>query len=444
MSIARSLLLTLALATAAIATPREDAVNVLNDTTLSAEKKVERLRAMANKNEESGDVWAAYADSLEKAGNDAQALAAYQKAIALDGALATPWFQVGLLLKRGVPKPDYVGAEDAFRKALERGAPKARTMNELGVALALQKKNDAAIEAFRGAVEADPQWGVAYNNLTKALLQAGDTSAAEELVPATIAAERFDETALLMLGEKYRVQKKLKAAIALYERGVAKHPNNARLHYYLGLAQADNGNTDAAIKSFTSAQTAASLMTEGTDVGIAGSTEIFRLKNPKVHAQFAEVQPLVTTPPANASERDRNMKQAIKKLGPMIEAHPDFWNARFVRGMAYRRSGDNAKALADFEAVLAIVPREPNSLMERALALRDERRFKEAADSADLACEIGKRDPLFAINGGLIMLEDKRCDRAWELYRRAVRMVGEDAAAVLRVELDVRCPAAGK
>jgi len=40
------------------------------------------------------------------------------------------------------------------------------------------------------------------------------------------------------------------------------------------------------------------------------------------------------------------------------------------------------------------------------------------------------------------MLEAGRCERAWELYRAAIRMVGEENAAVLRQELDARC--AGK
>jgi hypothetical protein len=37
------------------------------------------------------------------------------------------------------------------------------------------------------------------------------------------------------------------------------------------------------------------------------------------------------------------------------------------------------------------------------------------------------------------MIEAGRCDRAWELYNQTVKMVGDQNAEVLKIELDTRC-----
>jgi Flp pilus assembly protein TadD len=90
--------------------------------------------------------------------------------------------------------------------------------------------------------------------------------------------------------------------------------------------------------------------------------------------------------------------------------------------------------------VLELNPAEANATMELALLHRDEFQFNEAADLAEKAVSLAPRDPIFAINAGFVLIEAGRCARAWELYRTALRMVGEQNTAPLRDMLELRCP----
>lgn len=428
--------------TATVAAPQDPvarAMTIAADTEAPVADRRRELQALANSNADSAEVWAAYGEVLNAAGEGELALRAFERASQLDPKLYTPWFWIGTLKKRGTPKPDYPAAEAAFRKALEAGSEKPQTLNELAVTLALQGKMDEAVSMWRRAVRQDPQWGVLYTNLMKAASGKRDEAMADGLLADAIAAERFEETSVLIYGTFMADRQRPEKAESAYRRAIAKHPDRPRLHFYLGTALAAQNRKDEALAELRRAREMA--VTAGDNAEIIQSTdwEVFRIQFPEEEKQFQEARMLVFGEVADARQRDRNMKKAIGILDKVLARRGDFWNGFFVRGVANRRIDNRPAARADLQRVLDLHPDEPNATMELALLERDERNFARAADLAERATTLAPRDPLFAVNAGLILIEAGRCGKAWEQYGRAVRMVGEQNAAILRDELELRC-----
>ncbi len=423
------------------ASPVDEAMAILEDEALQPAERRVRIQALLNENEEEADLWTAYGEALEDVDEAELAMMAFERAAELDPERHTPWFRMGLLAKRGTPSPDLEKAEEAFRNALETGAPRARTLNELAVTLALQNRMQQAVGYWEQAIEEDPEWGVLYNNLFRAAANLGDEALAERHVDAAIQAERFEENAILLYGEYLAGRGKFPEAASVYRRAVAEHPGAARLRYYFGVALEEAGELEEAEHQLRAAMAIASEADDETmDVMQAAHFGLFRIQHPQAEGRFQNARRLVFEEETNTNRARRNLERAIRELTPLVQEHPEFWNGFFVRGVANRRLNNREEAHRDFRRVLELVPNEPNATMELALMKRDEHEFEEAAELADRAVELAPRDPIFAINASLIMIEADRCERAWELYRAAMRMVPEEHTAFLREELEVRCP----
>ncbi|MFN2377116.1 MAG: tetratricopeptide repeat protein [Candidatus Binatia bacterium] len=101
----------------------------------------------------------------------------YEKALALDPRCASALFNLGV---DSVRASEYARAEKYYREALAI-KPNAQTWNGLGYSLARQRRNDEAVEAYRQAVQADPTFVPAGDNLADALARQGTYAEAEPL-----------------------------------------------------------------------------------------------------------------------------------------------------------------------------------------------------------------------------------------------------------------------
>ncbi|MCC6547911.1 tetratricopeptide repeat protein [Candidatus Sumerlaeota bacterium] len=419
--------------------PADRAVRILGDEAMPIEERRVEILKIVNENPNDAESWAAYGEALEKLGERDKALLAFQKSSELNPKLYSPWLWQGILYKRGTPKPDYVKAEQAFRRALTEGAPRARTLNELGVTLAMSGNSKASIDCWKEAISTDPDWGVLYNNLFRVATKTGDEKLMQEYFDAALKAARFEEGAVMQCGEYYIAGRRAGRAVEVYEKAVAVHPRNARIRYYYANALAEDGRKKEARREFEAAMEMARQSDEVSDVVQSAEWAIFKLENAKAEKEFQSARKLVFQPETDWTKMKPDLEKAVRILDPLIEDYPEFWNGYFVRGVAYRRMNKVAEAQRDLEKVLALHPDEPNATMELALMKRDQYDFAAAADYAEKAIKLAPRDPMFAINGGLIMIEAGRCDRAWELYRITVKMVGEENAAILRGQLETRC-----
>ncbi|HWP67263.1 MAG TPA: tetratricopeptide repeat protein [Candidatus Limnocylindria bacterium] len=120
---------------------------------------------------------------MARLGRSNEALAAYRKALALDPACASAHFNLAVaMLQAG----DLAAAETHYRKALP-GRPAAETHNGLGFVLGRQGRTEEAIAEFRKAIEIDPRYTPAYNNLAEALAREGKLAEAAEYYRRSLA-----------------------------------------------------------------------------------------------------------------------------------------------------------------------------------------------------------------------------------------------------------------
>jgi tetratricopeptide (TPR) repeat protein len=438
-------LLSLALLIAALHAPMAAPFSVPlfaedSSTTMTLSQRLEKIRSVINLPGTTAQQWLEYGNALSESGDKEAAAAALIRATSLDPMLAEAWFDLGVLLKRGAPKPELEKAEGALMKALETGGPTARVLNELAVTLALRGRMKEAADLWGKALLLDPNWGVLYNNYFKACLQLGDELTVKSSIPAALATERFNDAAILQVGDYYVRRKRFAEAEALYRQAIAAHPNHMPFHYSLGTVLADLGKKEEARSALRKVMDLGRAEQDNRTLVQQASWEIFRLDHPADEKKFQEARAFVFAGERDASKLEKDLKAAVKLLGPLLEKHPDFWNGFFVRGVALRRLNERPRAEADLRRVLELNADEPNATMELALLLRDEMQFEQSAALARRAVEIAPRDPVFAVNAGFIHIDAGNCEAAWGYYQTVLRMVGEQNAAVLRDQLDVRCP----
>jgi Flp pilus assembly protein TadD len=112
---------------------------------------------------------------MAQLGKSEAARADYQKALELDPNCASAHFNLAVTF---VQAGKFGEAESHYRQALP-GRPTAETHNGLGYVLARQGRTDEAVAEFRKAIDIDPKFTPAYNNLAEALVKQGKLEEAE-------------------------------------------------------------------------------------------------------------------------------------------------------------------------------------------------------------------------------------------------------------------------
>lgn len=84
-----------------------------------------------------------------------------------------------------------------------------------------------------------------------------------------------------------------------------------------------------------------------------------------------------------------------------------------TKAQAYLQQGDSAKAICRLEAALELMPDEPNTLYNLAVAYRDNQRFEEAIQSFSSLLELKKSDPKqkVALTRSLGIVHEERADQ---------------------------------
>ena len=115
---------------------------------------------------------------------------------------------------------DYAAAEKHYRAALD-SEPSAASENGLGFALSERGETEAAIAAFERAIEIDPTFVPAYNNLAGTLARAGQLQEAVDLYRESIARKPMPAThyalsgVLRIMGQSEKANAEIERARAL-------------------------------------------------------------------------------------------------------------------------------------------------------------------------------------------------------------------------------------
>lgn len=407
-----------------------EALRLLADETLTSEALLLGIRALLDAHPGSAGLAECWGQALERAGDAERAAGAYRRAVELDAARANAWLRLGILIKRAGDDP--VGAQVALRRALEAGAPRARTLNELGVAYAQNKQLREALAVWKQALAEEPRWGVLYSNALKASLALGDVREARAFYEAGKEADEVEENLYIQWAEYLVGEKKNKEAVLVYDAAVARLPEAPLPAYYRAQVLKDLKRMPEARAEF---ERAARLDPDGPRGRIAAWSRraLFILENPKDEKEFqACVKDYFEAMRGDREKAPARLEKLLPRLDRLVAKHPDFWNAWQVRAWALRRLGRFDEARQALDRSREIYPDEPNAWHELGLLLREQGRLDEARQTLLHAHQLAPRDPTLLMNLALTEMDLARWDAALERIAQVERLVGNESTVPLR------------
>ena len=141
----------------------------------------------------------------------------------------------------------------AYKKAIEINPNFAFAYDNMGNSLSDQGKYDEAIAAHKKAIELDPNDATAYDNMGVALEKQGKYDEAITAYKKAIELDPNYSFAYYNMGNALNDQGKLDEAITAYKKAIELDPNFASAYYNMGTVLDDQGKLDEAIAAYKKA-----------------------------------------------------------------------------------------------------------------------------------------------------------------------------------------------
>ncbi|MBI5154069.1 tetratricopeptide repeat protein, partial [Candidatus Poribacteria bacterium] len=178
----------------------------------------------------------------------------------------------------------------------------------------------------------------------------------------------------------------------------------------------------------------------------AARRALFTLEAPKDLKKLVKAEELIGQVESNPAKTQRNLESAVKLLDEVVKRHPDYWDARLLRGIAFRRSGDLDAGEVDFLAVMAQEPDQPLAILNLGLVARERRDSAAALGHVRRAFALAPKDLQIVLNTGFVALDSGECPLANEALSQARVLVPagsvpaeQDPVTPLADEIQAQC-----
>lgn len=418
-----------------------EALGLVDDESLPVADRIELAEAMVARFPERGELWAVLGELRVAEGSlDAEALLAFERAVAKDPTLWSSWHWVGILQKRG---RNFDQAIEAFKMSISQGAPEFRELNEWAYCLAQKGDLQGAFATWRLAIEKAPEKGFLYANALKAAVMLKSWETGNELFLACLSAQEFDERGVLIWTDGLVDQRKKDEALAAYQRALLAFPSNPKFRFYYGATLREYKRDEEAETEFRQAVALASAEGDLQTKNVAQKA-LFAMLHPKKLDQLIEVEKLLQREDLHKPKYQKQLTEARKNMTEILVDYPDFWEPLLMRGVVNRRLADLEAAEKDFQEVLRVAPDQPNATLNLGLIEQDRQNFGPAMDYARKAMAIAPKDPLVVTNGIFILINGGACDEATVETRRATDVLPKEILDAIFSALQGGCPEPGK
>jgi tetratricopeptide (TPR) repeat protein len=296
---------------------------------------------------DSPKVHSAFAQTLERAGDDEGAEREYEDALRLDPHYE---FVRKRLLHRALDREDLKRARIQAERLVAEDQNRPEYLFLVGLVAARSGDVDEARQRYQAAIDKSSDgYPEAWLNLGRLEVNAG----------------------------------KLDVGVAAYRRAIELRPTYAAAQNNLGLALDDQRDADGAENAFRAAlainpQYAAARVNLGSSLSRRGRYD-------EAIAQFEKAIELRTDYPSAelnlsvAYLRKGESGRAVAILQALLERRPRYVAAWYDLGLAQREAGDTAQAMKSFRQALKLNPEHHASLQRLAELERDAGRLSEAA-----------------------------------------------------------------
>ena len=261
---------------------------------------------------------------------------------------------------RAVNIPEFMNIAPDGLERIDTPAIDFYKMFDTAVQLADKHQYDAAVPAWKKALEMDPSDSRAHNNLGIALTASGKSSEAISEYKASLALNDASSQTQNNLGSALAEEGNLEEAIPHLRKAVELNPDNAEAHVNLGNALASRGgNADEAMAELTKGlqmQPASADGQNGLGVALA---------------------------------RSGKLEEAIPHLQKGVELAPQSAGYRYNLGRVLAAKGRFADAVPQFEAAAKLSGGQDPGVLQMLAAMYSETgRYGEAAATARQALEL--------------------------------------------------------
>jgi predicted O-linked N-acetylglucosamine transferase (SPINDLY family) len=321
-------------------------------------------------------------------GRTAEAQACYERALALDPALAAAHYNLGLVQSASQPS----AAQGHYLQAIRLQPNFAAAHNNLGNLLRAQGKLYEAAAAYRTALRCQADYVEAIGNLGGALLEL----------------EQFSE------------------AVEQLERAVLLRPNSAEAHFNLGNALKATSDWARAAKCYESALALRAdfhqarcnlgnvLTIQGDLEGAkAAFLEILRREPDHVEALLSY---------GSLLQSQGEMDRALEHYERALRRKPDSSMAHFKRASVLMFRYQRNDAVAGFEEALRLEPNNPEAYINLASIYNDAGQPDAALDCCHKALELGSTKGALYGNMAVAFHAQGRAEEAMNCYRESLKL----------------------
>ena len=333
--------------------------------------------------------------------HDSEQLYANAAAVTRDNALAETNLGYALFLKGR-----YDAAFRHYERALEINPKSISTFNKLGMLMLALGQRDRALEFHRRALAVDPRDTATLRHMGRALFELGRTDEALERFEQAIHIDPLDFLAHDGRGNIFRATGRPNEALEEFTIAVQIDPRSALAYNSLGAVMAELGRVDEAIASYRRA---------------------IRL-DPRFTAAHANL--------GSALHGQQDYAGALAHfqrafaLDPASDALRQNLAAEFVNvGTEHSSQGMVDVAIEDFHNALRLDPEHLDANYRLARALGQKRQFEEAAEIFEKALALGPEVPEIHVDYATVLHELGRRGQALEHVREALRLRPDFQAA---------------
>jgi tetratricopeptide (TPR) repeat protein len=246
--------------------------------------------------------------------------------------------------------------------------------NNLGIALADQKKFPEAVQQYQQAFQLYPAYAEAHYNLGITLAKQDRLPEAVHEYESTLQIDPNYAQAHINLGNALKTQGKLAEAIQHYQQALRLKPDYAEACLDLGNALATLGNPDEAIQQYERAlQINPGYAEAHFDFGNALASQKRFTEAIQHYRQALQINPDYAKARlnlGNALLREEKLEEAIQQYEQVLQLKPDFAEAHFSLGNALKIQGKSAEAAQHFQQALDLATTQNNPALAQTIRAR--------------------------------------------------------------------------
>ena len=324
------------------------------------------------------------ARAAQQAGHEDQAIAAYQKMLALDPDLAQGWNNLGRLFYNA---GRYADAETALTRGLALNPAMIPAQILLGASLLELDRPQEAVAPLQSGVAASPDDRFARERLAQALLATGQLPSAQAQLESLVQSDPRDQEAWYLLGKLH-----LQLSQEALTKAQSLNPDSPLAHILAGEVMESMQNNPGAVAEYKNAiRTApsdksapkhlANLYWQTGDWAQArDSYRLMLAGSPSdcvAHFRLAHA----------LDELGEEPESAMREVTSALDRCPNLAQAHAERARLQLRSGHPSQALADLQAAQQAAPDESSvqqllaqayrALGDKAKAQQAEQRFHQ-------------------------------------------------------------------